>query len=190
MAKSSRKTLLITLIIVVLFVGFVAALELTGRTSVILDRGPKRIIDTTTKTTSGAASAQSEFNSGGNREPAPAQSKPAISVNDTGGLEQPQSATAPLVSKDGTIKVTSPTSKGLFTSGSSLTGKASVPKVSYRLIDNVSGVTAAGELGVVNGNFSGKFSFSTKATQGRLDVFQTGAGGVENSIIEIPVRFR
>lgn len=150
----------------------------------------KKLVDDTAKTTSDSPSAQSNFKSDDTREPTTSSQKPEISVSDTGGSTQVQSSAAPLTSKDGAITVSSPTSGALFNSGSSLVGRANVSKVSYRLIDNVSGVTATGDLSVNGGNFSGKFSFSTKATEGRLDVFQTGAGGIEKSIIEIPVKFR
>lgn len=185
--KPSKKTTLITLAVLAVCIGIFAVLELRGITSVFVD---KKVVDSTSKTTSNEPSAQSDFTSDSDRKPVSSTPAPETAVNDTSGTAQAQPTASPLVSKDGAITVYSPTSNAVFTNGSSLSGKASVAKVSYRLIDDVTGVTATGELGVVNGNFSGKFSFATKATQGRLDVFQTGAGGVEKSIIEIPVRFR
>ena len=180
--KRSKKIIITLVVFFTVMAGFLVYRY------VVVDK--QQLVDKDTKSTSNTGSAQSEFSSAGYREPAGAQTKPETSVNDTGGSAQPQSTSAPLVSKDGAITVFSPASNAVFTSGSSLVGKSTASKVSYRLIDDVSGVTATGELGVVSGNFSGKFSFVTKATKGRLDVFQTGAGGVEKSIIEIPVRFR
>lgn len=186
--KPSKKTTLITLAVLAIAIGVFAVLEVKGITSVFND---KKVVDNTSKTTSTAPSAQSDFTTDdSDKQPAPATSKPETSVDDTSGSAVAQPTASPLVSKDGAITVYSPTSNALFTSGSSLAGKASVAKVSYRLIDDVSGVTATGALNVVSGNFSGKFNFDTRATQGRLDVFQTDASGRENSIIEIPVRFR
>lgn len=186
--KPSKKITLITLAVLAIAVGIFAVLEVKGITGVFVD---KKTVDNTSKTTSSAPSAQSDFTTNdSDKQPTPATSKPETSVNDTSGSTVAQPTASPLVSKDGAITVYSPTDNALFTTGSSLTGKASVAKVSYRLIDDVSGVTATGALNVVSGNFSGKFSFGTKATQGRLDVFQSDASGRESSIIEIPVRFR
>jgi type II secretory pathway pseudopilin PulG len=180
--KRSKKIIITLAVFFIVMAGFLIYRY------VVVDK--QQLVDKDTKSTSDIESAQSEFSSAGDREPAGAQTKPETSVNDTGGSAQPQSTSAPLVSKDGAITVFSPANNAVFTSGSSLVGKSTDAKVSYRLIDDVSGVTTTGELGVINGNFSGKFSFSTRAAQGRIDVFQTGPGGVEKSIIEIPVRFR
>lgn len=183
---TKRKILAIA---IVLAFGFFAVFELTGRTSVFLDHS-KKVVDTKSKTTSDEPSAQADYSDGGNREPAGAQSKDTTAVQDTRGIDVPESAAQPLVSTDGAITVYSPGHGAVLLSGSSLTGKATVSVISYRLIDNKSGVTATGDLKVVNGNFSGKFNYSNAGTEGRLDVFQTGPGGIEKSILEIPVKLR
>jgi len=185
---TSRKRTLLILSIAVLVAAGLIILELRGTINLV---GAKHPVDNTSKTTSDAASAQSDFkaDAGDTKKPSQSSQQDEALVSDTGGGQTAQNSN-PLNSRDGVISVYSPVDNSLFTSGSSLTGKATVSKVSYRLMDDVSGVTATGDLNVVNGSFSGKFSFSTKATQGRLDVFYTGNGGVEQSIIEIPVRFR
>lgn len=184
--KFSKKTKVTALCLLVV-IGVFLALELTGRTSFIFDRDAKS--DNQAKTTSDAPSAQSDYSSGDNRQPAtPRPNTDEISVSDTGGSTA--SGVAALRSADGVISVDNPAKNALFTSGSSLSGTSNVPKVSYRLMDDMSGVTATGDLAVANGKFSGKFTFSTKASVGRLDVFQVGSGGIEKSIIEIPVRFK
>ncbi len=180
--KISKKRLVIGLILLAMISAFFIY------KFVVMDDA--RLVDETAKTTSNEKSAQSDFQSSESRKPVQPTAKPGVSVNDTSGSAQSNPTSTPLVSQDGVITVYSPTNNGLFASGTSLTGKASVSKVSYRLIDNVSGVTATGDLAVTNGRFSGEFSFNTNASEGRLDVFTITSGGVEKSIIEIPVRFR
>lgn len=183
----SRKKRAILLGLLVL-VGVFAFLEFTGRTEFILNRGP--VVDKVSKTTSDTPSAQSDFDSGDDRSAAQSTNKPQINVADTQGSDKAPNGSAPTTSQDSIISVYSPAPNGLFVNGASLTGKSSAAKVSYRLMDDVSGVTATGDLMVINGSFSGKFSFSTSASVGRLDVFQISTGGVERSIVEIPVRFK
>lgn len=188
--KSRKKLFFILLGVILLIVAVFACLELTGKTSFILDRGKKAIVDTASKTTSDTESAQANFSEGEDKTPTQSQPKPEIGVVDNSNSAKLPTNATPITSKDGLITVYSPTNGALFTSGSSLSGKTTASKISYRLMDNVSGVTATGGLSVSNGLFYGKFNFSTNATEGRLDVFIIGIGGVEKSVIEIPVRFR
>lgn len=187
--KLRRKSVML-IILALLSITMFAFLELTGRTTVLLDRGSKRVVDNTSKTTSDAPSAQSDYSSGGKREVQEREPKSTTEVKDTRGTTESTYSSKPLTSADGAITVLTPGLNSTFRSGSSLAGKSSLEKVSYRLMDNVSGVTATGSLDVVNGSFSGTFSFSSSATAGRLDVFQVGPGGIEKSIIEIPVNLR
>lgn len=187
-AVFSKKGILLTGVVVLLIGAGIVMLEATGHINLIKDKQP--VTDKTTKTTSSEPSAQSDFRASETRKPEePPTTSSQVMVDDTGATNV-SSTNASITSKDGAITVYSPVSNSVFTSGSTLAGRTSASAVSYRLADNVSGVTATGTLKVVNGVFSGKFSFSTKATEGRLDVFQIGPGGVEQSIIEIPIRFR
>lgn len=156
------------------------------------DKGPQSIKDTTAKTTSDAPSAQADFSEGGPREPSPSPPRGEATINDNGGIQSsipPESEWH--TSAGGALTVYSPAANALLTSGQSvLSGKSTQTKVSFRLIDNVSGVIAQGELPVTSGTYSGTFKFNTSATQGRLDVFNTHMDGVEYNNIEIPVRFQ
>lgn len=155
-----------------------------------LNKSNTPTIDTESKTTSNVESAQSGFTSGGPRQPSNQHNPSNVAVSDTSGSAKPPVDSTPIRSSDGTITVYSPGSNSFFKSGDSLVGSAGTSRVSYRLADSVSGVIATGELTVVNGSFSGRFNFSTSASEGRLDVFVVGDGGIEKSIVEIPVRLK
>lgn len=186
--KPQKKTKILLLLLLVVILVFVI-LELTGKTSFILNKNQDTTIDTTSKTTSKSKSAQSDFTGGGDRKPAPSNDKASVDVNDTNGAGV-QVTQSPSVSKDGQVTVYSPGKNSIVTNGSSITGKTSGQQVSFRIIDNVSGVIATGTLNVVNGNFSAALGFSTTASEGRIDVFQTKSDGTEYSVVEIPVRFK
>lgn len=177
-----QKRLLLVLAVVLVVGGGIGVYKFLNKSS--------KTTDTVSKTTSNEESAQSDYKAGGKRDAAQPQDKPEVGVTDTGGSTQTGSNSAPIRSSDGVISVTSPAANSIFSSGSSLAGESSAPKVSYRLMDNVSGVTATGELTVVNGRFSGRFNFSTSASQGRLDVFVVNTDLTEKSVVEVPVRFR
>lgn len=142
------------------------------------------------KTTSTAPSAQEDFTGGSNRE-VNRTTKNEGQVEDTSGSV----ATVPSqnqwsTSDSGAITVYAPAKDSIIKSGDLLSGSSNLSKISYRLIDNVSGVIAQGSLSVVNGKFSGSFNFSTTGTAGRLDIYSASAEGIESSNIEIPVRFK
>jgi len=148
------------------------------------------IPETEAKTTSTAPSAQENFTGGDDRK--------GTSNNPNEGTVSDASGNSPstppqsqwVKSADGSITLYAPAKDATLTSGDSLSGASSLERVSFRLIDDVSGVIAQGSLSVVNGKFSGKFSFSTTGTSGRLDVFSASSDGVESSNIEIPIRYR
>jgi len=145
------------------------------------------------QTTSTTETAQSDFNGGEFREPGNTLidgEGSAIVTDNNGEIRAEIDKSNPIVSPTGEISVYSPRKDDKITNGFAFAGSSSLPKVSYRLIDSATGMIATGELTVVNGNFSGTITFSTGATQGRLDVFGTNENLTEFSNIEIPVRFQ
>jgi hypothetical protein len=140
-------------------------------------------------TTSKEPSAQSNFTSGGQREVVQSNRNEGI-VTDTGGnVPSLPPSSGWSSSTSGIITVYSPAKNSLLSTGQTLLGESSADRVSFRIIDSVSGVIAQGSIGVVNGKFSGNFSFETSAQEGRLDIFTVNNSGVESNVIEIPVRF-
>jgi hypothetical protein len=93
------------------------------------------------------------------------------------------------VAASGNITVKSPAANATLSSGSVLSGSATLKQVEYRLIDDQVGVIAQGPLTVTNGNFSGTLSFTSKAKTGRLDVFGSAANGAETDEVQIPIKF-
>ena len=111
-------------------------------------------------------------------------------ATDTKGAAKPTTPSSQwTTSQTGYLTVKSPAANGKLKDGSTIVGSAKVAKVSYRLIDNVVGVLAQGELNVVDGNFSGTLHFQAKGTGGRLDVFSTNDQGVEYNEVQINVEF-
>lgn len=96
----------------------------------------------------------------------------------------------PSKSASGRITVYSPTTNSVVRSGGTLTGASSLSSVNYRLIDDQVGVIGSGVLKVVNGKFSGTFSFNSAGKEGRLDVFRMLDDGREVDTVEIPVRYQ
>ena len=141
------------------------------------------------ETTSKEPSAQSDFNNGKEREIIDSNKNEGIVTDTQGNIPTIPNQSEWTSSTDGVISVYSPVINSILTNGSSLSGESTTDNISFRLIDNISGVIAQGKITVVNKKFSGIFGFETKATEGRLDVFTADTNGVESSIIEIPVRF-
>lgn len=149
-------------------------------------------VDSISKTTSTAPSAQEEF-TGATERPVlePSSEKGEAYVSDNQG----QSEIIPdksqwTTSHSGQIIVYSPSNNQLLQKGDLISGESSLSTVSFRIIDNVSGVISEGQLTVVNGKFSGSVGFSTTATEGRLDIYSSSEDGIESSNIGIPVRFK
>ncbi|MEI7689431.1 MAG: hypothetical protein WCI79_00495 [Candidatus Saccharibacteria bacterium] len=147
--------------------------------------------DATAQTTSTVPSAQNDFTNGDSRTAVTQTTKQEGIVLDTQGnviSTVPQSEWS--VSTDGIISAYSPTKNAILSSGSTISGESTTSIVSFRLIDNVSGVISQGNISVNNGKFSGVFEFATTATEGRLDLFSSDTNsGRESSTVEIPVRF-
>lgn len=187
----TKKKIFVPLILLVVAIGVFSALEASNKTHFFGDNHasedkPKA------QTTSDAPTAQEDFTGGDDRQPnTQTNTGGEGTVSSTNGNISsipPQSEWT--TSPSGAITVYSPAKNSLLTNGNTISGKATAAKVSFRLIDDVTGVIAQGELPVVNGNFSGKFNFSTTATSGRLDVFNTREDGVEINNVEIPIRFK
>lgn len=92
-------------------------------------------------------------------------------------------------SSTGAIAVYTPAKNEKLVSGQKISGESSAGNVTFRLIDNVSGVIASGEIAVVDGKFSGTLNFTTSATEGRLDILTFTEDGREANNVEIPIRF-
>jgi hypothetical protein len=187
--RKYNKRQLLTTFLIVLFLGFgVLILEKANIIDLYSKKQPNPQAEA--KTTSTAPTAQEDF-TGGNERPVNTTEKNEGTVQDTqGSLATSLDSSKWSSSKDGVITVYEPSKNGLVTGNSSLSGASSLSKVSFRLIDDVSGVIAQGTLSVANGKFSGNFDFSTSGTNGRLDIFSATIDGVESSNIEIPIRFK
>ncbi len=149
--------------------------------------------DTISQTTSTAPTAQSDFSEGDDREAGNtlAENEGSGIIEDTGGQTVTGASTAnPISSASGEIVLYSPGKNALVQSGQLIAGTSKLSTVSFRIIDDISGMIATGNLKVVNGRFSGKMDLATNAKEGRLDIYGTRSDGTEFSNIEVPIRFR
>lgn len=184
MNKNKLFIIIASLVLLVPFLFFI-----TEKTSVT-DIYNKPPLSTDAKTTSEAPTAQTDFTNGNDR-PIVQNSKTEGTVRDNNGnisSTPPESQWSKSVS--GEITVYSPPKNSVLVSGGTLSGASTLSKVSYRLIDDVSGVISSGDISVVNGKFSGTFDFATSGSQGRLDIFSTNDTGKESNNVEIPIRFK
>lgn len=187
--KSKSPKLFILILLAVMVVGVGAYLLFARNRST--DRPV--VVDDDAQTDSTVPSAQEDFTEGGDREPGNSMNENDGSggISDENGVVDPGTDTAnPLTSTGGEITLFSPKKNSTVATGQIVTGTSTLPKVSYRLIDNVSGVISTGELNVVNGKFSGKFEFDTSATEGRLDIYAVRSDASEYANIEVPLRFK
>jgi hypothetical protein len=177
------------------YVFIIALLVIMIFSAVLIIRRQKSTNKSTTissdaKTTSTAATAQPGFTGGGDRD-VNRPVKDEGTVNDTRGVtDTPVDQSRVIVSVDSKISLFSPSTNDLVRSGDQIIGESSLPKVYFRLIDDVSGVIAQGSLIVVNGRFSGNFSFTTTGNNGRLDIFSISGDGIESSNIEVPIKLK
>lgn len=116
-------------------------------------------------------------------------SNPGGATDNSGSQIPSTPSTDWATSATGYITVKSPVANSTLKDGAVLAGSAKVSQVSWRLVDNTVGVTAQGQLSVVNGNFSGTLHFQPHGTGGRLDVFSVDAQGVEYNEVQINVSF-
>ena len=184
--NSSRKTPIVVIAILVI-VAVVAGIYISKRN----DKNAESI-DTAAKTTSTAASAQENYNSGSDRTPSTTNSNDgAATVTDTNGNQATSADKSQwTVSKSGEITVYSPIKDQILSNGATLSGASSLPVIYYRIIDNISGMITQGQLNVVNGKYSGTVNFTTKATEGRLDIYGADDSGKEFSNVEVAIRFK
>lgn len=153
---------------------------------------PENNTTSTAKTTSTAPSAQHDFSDGDpNKKPGNTlnENRGSAIIEETNGANV-ENTSNPITSDSGEITAYSPGKNSVVKSGAVLSGTSTLPKVEYRIIDSISGVIATGSLAVKDGKFSGKISFDTNATEGRIDLFATKPDFTEYSYIEIPIKFK
>lgn len=147
-------------------------------------------IDTSAQTTSSTPSAQTGFTEGSSRDIGNSihEDEGEGGIIDSNGT--PSTTTShPRSSETNEITIYLPLDDSSVSSGQEISGTSKLSTINYRIIDNKTGVIGSGALKVVDGKFSGKLSFITRATEGRIDIFASRPDGVEYSNIEIPVRF-
>lgn len=188
-AKKLNTTRLIVVVLTILVLLGVAIFVLEKR-NVTHFFGAPSVDDSNAQTTSKLPTAQSDFSSGEKRDANTVSKPESIVTDNNGNVGTPPPANKWTQSQNGTITVYTPTKDAALKSGDILSGATTTTgKVAFRLNDNVSGMIATGTLDIVNGKFSGKFDFSTTATEGRVDVFSQAADGTESNHVSIPVRF-
>lgn len=145
------------------------------------------------QSTSDSPSAKSDFSAedsvkqAGNTQ---TENKSEAIVADLQGSASKPGSTSGVKSASGEITVFSPVPNSEIQESSEIYGTTTLSRISYRLIDNINGVIATGELSVVNGKFAGRLSFASNATEARVDIFSTKLDGTEFSNIEIPLRIK
>ncbi len=189
--KLNKKTVLITLLIVALLFTVLLVLEKKSIINIYSKDGPA--ITEAEETTSTAETAQSDFTGTDDRMPGNTLDENKGSggiVDDSGSVGGNIDMSNPIVSSTKEITLYSPKSNASVANGIEVSGNSTLPKISYRIIDNISGVISMGELVVNGGRFAGKLSVETSASDGRIDFYATKQDGVEFSNIEVPVRFK
>ena len=143
------------------------------------------------RTTSEEPTAQPDFTDGTDREAGNSlnEFEGSGGITDSNGADSSDTS-QPIVSDTGEITVYLPHKNSLIKPGQEVSGTSKLSKVSYRIIDDLTGMIGTGELKVVDGKFSGKLQFDTGAKEGRLDIFGTKEDATEFSSVEIPVRFK
>lgn len=189
-ALTNKKIIFLIVIFLMLTASVLLILEKKGVTNFYQKTENTRVNDATTTSTS--QTAQESFNEGEYREPGNSlleNEGDAEIVDLNGEINGSTNIKDPITSKTGEVAVYTPTKGATLRNGDIISGKSTLQKVSYRLIDSSTGMIATGELSVVNGSFSAKINFSTSAPQGRLDIFAVREDLSEYSNIEIPVSF-
>lgn len=154
---------------------------------------PKVNQEQSEKTTSEAATAQDNFTEGEERQAGNTinESRGSGGVTDSNGnISNEVSTSNPIVSKTKEISIYSPQRDTRVSSGYEIAGISSLKSVSYRLIDDISGLISSGVLKVVDGKFSGRLNFNTESASGRLDIYGQKEDGTEFSNIEIPLKLK
>lgn len=178
-------------IIIASVIGLILLLGLLEWAGVIdIIKSTPKIITTDTETTSEQESAQTDFTGQKDKDATRLDKEEGIVTDNKGAISDTPPANQWSVSESGLIKVYSPARNSLLGRGDILAGEARSETVSFRLIDDVSGVIANGTLAVTGGKFSGTFDFVSSGQSGRVDVFNADDKGLESNIVEIPVRFK
>lgn len=187
MYKKKKIKILITItmsVVIILLLIFILDSK-----NIINIRPDKTLVPINAKTTSTAATAQDNFTNGGDRSPVN-NSKSEGTLQDNKGVIYtlpPESQW--IKSKDSAIVVFYPTINSTLKSGTQISGKTAYKEVSFRLIDDLQGVIAQGNIKVVEGKFAGILNFSTQGKNGRLDIFSMNYDGTEKSNVEIILRY-
>lgn len=180
--NKSKKINRIVIPIVFLALVVFILLESTGSTRILSSLTGNNPVNTTDP-------SQSDFTGEKEKEVVYTNKEEGVVSDTKGKVDTTPDQDEWITSADKKISVYSPITNSILSSGSILSGQSTTNNISFRLIDNVSGVIAQGKISVVSGKFSGVFDFKTTATEGRLDVFFANDNGSESSTIEIPVRF-
>lgn len=190
--RNIRKVPLIALAVGVVFVVVIVLIFIKIRSDRTKAQVTQNHPASNAQTTSMQPSAQSTFSSGTPRKEATQSNLNEGTVTDNNGVitdTPPESSWTK--SQDGaSIIVYTPAQNQVLSSGQTISGSATVSRVNFRLIDNLTGVIAQGSIDVKGGKFSGTFNFSTTASEGRVDVFTANTEGVESNNVAIPVRFK
>lgn len=182
--KESKKKYLV-IVMIILAAGIVIASR-----AISIENKDQNNFENTANTTSTAATAQPDFNDGTEREAVVNNTNEGTVTDTSGNFSVDNGTEASLRSGDGKISLLVPTKDSIIRSSDAISGFSEYPAVSFRLIDDVSGVIARGELQVVDGKFSGEFNFSSNASRGRLDVFSANPDGTEESNLSVDIRFK
>ena len=188
--SSKRKLLLIAPTAIILLGGLVFLLEKQQIINLYSNDRADSSDEVEAQTTSTAPTAQADFSDGTEREDLSSEKNEGVVTDTQGSAPTPVNDSSWSYSANKALIVYTPSKDSVLKSGDLISGASSTSKVSFRLIDDVSGVIATGELAVKDGKFSGIFDFATTGSKGRLDVFSVGSGGVEQNNVEIPIRFK
>ena len=189
--RSTRKNIVLGVVTLVGLLGIVGALEKLHVINLYERKpAPAASNENEAKTTSTAASAQEDFTGGTDKQPSTANTSEGTVKDNNGSVGTVPSASTWTVSSDKAITVYSPAKSGLVSTGFTFSGASTHQTVEFRLIDDVSGVIAQGSVKVSGGKYSGTFSFTSKGTAGRLDVYSANEDGVESSSVSVPVRYK
>lgn len=184
--------ILLGIVVLLLSVGFI--LSKTGVITLFSQKDPHSTKeDKDAKTTSKTPTAQADYSEGGDRQPGNSlnENKGSSVIKDTrGNIPANINTNQSITSSTGEITVYAPSKNSLIKKGQIIAGTSTLPRITYRVLDDVTGMIAMGELSVVNGKFSGTIDFNTSSKDGRIDIFATRSDGSEYSTVEVPINFR
>jgi hypothetical protein len=191
-----KKLIIVSVVVIVLILSVGLILDKTGTVKIFTHNKSDTANfkeDKDAKTTSKTPSAQADYSDGNEREPGNTlnENEGTGVIKDTNGnIPKNIDTSQPVSSSSGEITVYTPASNSLIKAGQVIAGTSTLPRVTYRVLDDVTGMIAMGELNVVSGKFSGTIDFNTSSKNGRIDIFATKSDGSEYSTVEIPIVFR